>query len=88
MSSEDVQGNPLVGKKLNRHALIVVYKKAKERKAAKTEEIRSDLLVDFDDKNKLMGIEVLTVSQKLPQKALKSVNLEINLQQPKPLLTK
>jgi len=59
-----------------------------KRKAAKTEEVRSDLLVDFDDKNKLMGIEVLTVSKKLPQKALKSVNLEINLQQPKPLLTK
>jgi len=32
ISSEDVQGNPLVGKKFNRHALIVVYKKAKEKR--------------------------------------------------------
>lgn len=59
-----------------------------KRKAAKTEEVRGDLLVDFDNKNKLMGIEVLAVSQKLPKTALKSVNLEINIQQPTPLLTK
>jgi len=59
-----------------------------KRKASKTEEVRSDLLVDFDSKNKLMGIEVLAVSRKLPKTALKSVNLEINLRQPTPLLTK
>lgn len=31
-----------------------------------------------------MGIEVLAVSNKLPKTALKSVNLEINIQQPDP----
>ena len=59
-----------------------------KRKAARTEDVRDDLLVDFDDRNNLMGIEILSVSRKLPPKALKSVNFEVNLEPPKPLLTK
>lgn len=46
---------------------------AKNKKSTRTEEVRDDLLVDYAGEE-LIGIEVLDVSRKLPQKDLKTVS--------------
>jgi uncharacterized protein YuzE len=56
------------------------------KRVDKTKEVENDLLVDLGKKNELLGIEMLSVSKKIPKKELKSVNFEFNLQQPTPLL--
>ena len=58
------------------------------RKSKKTEQVRDDLLIDFDTKNQLMGIEMLDVSKKMSKKSLKSIDFELNLEKPKPRLTR
>lgn len=45
---------------------------SKNKKSTRTEEVRDDLLVDYAGEE-LIGIEVLDVSGKLPQKDLKTV---------------
>lgn len=45
---------------------------SKNKKSTRTEEVRSDLLVDYAGKE-LIGIEVLDVSKKMPQKDLKTI---------------
>jgi len=49
---------------------------AKNKKSTRTEELRDDLIVDFNGK-KMIGIEILDVSKKLSKKELNNVNLII-----------
>lgn len=57
-------------------------------KVKKTEQVKSDFLVDYDEKKRLVGIELLDVSKKIGKKNLKSIDFELNLERPKPRLTK
>lgn len=58
----------------------------KSFKSASTITARPDLLVDLDKQKRLVGIEILDISKKMSKKDLKSVNLEFNLEPPKPSL--
>lgn len=51
-------------------AMYIYFSKSK--KSTRTEEVRSDLMVDYAGKE-LVGIEVLDVSKKLPKEELKNV---------------
>ncbi|EKD67635.1 MAG: hypothetical protein ACD_48C00296G0001 [uncultured bacterium] len=48
--------------------------------------VQPDVLVDLDKNKRLVGIEILDISKKLPRKELRSVNLELNLEPPKQAL--
>lgn len=64
-----------------------LYVRFNELSVNKTSAIHNDLIVDFAKKNIPIGFELLAVSKKMPKKALKSVELEFNLQEPKLLHT-
>lgn len=64
---------------------MYIYTNGK-KKVAETVEARPDFLIDIGAKDELLGIEVLSVSEKMPKKELKSVNLELNLETPKRFL--
>lgn len=66
---------------------LYFYTNGKKRQAVKTEQVRSDLMVDFGKKDKLLGIEILDVTSKIPRKALKKISFEFSLEKPKPLLS-
>lgn len=66
---------------------LYIYTNGKKRKAKKTQEVKSDLLVDFGPKDELVGIEILDVSRKMPKKSLSHINFELSLEKPKHLLT-
>ncbi len=66
---------------------LYFYTNGKKRQAVKTEQVRNDLMVDFGEKDELLGIEILDVSAKIPRKALKKINFEIFMEKPKPLLS-
>ena len=51
-------------------AMYIYFSK---KKSTRTEELRDDLLVDYNGK-KMIGIEILDVSKKLARKDLLSVN--------------
>ena len=55
-------------------------------KSASTISVQPDVLVDLDNKKRLVGIEILDISKKLPRKELRTVNLELNLEPPKQAL--
>ena len=41
-----------------------------------SEEVRPGVILDYDDKNNLVGIEILRVSKRVPSATLKSVLVE------------
>jgi len=59
----------------------------KQSPAAGTTEVAEDIFMDFNSQKKPVGIEILSVSKKFPKKELKSVDLQIYLSKPKPLLS-
>jgi len=63
-----------------------LYFYAKKGVVKNTKEVNGDILVDFDAKNKLLGIEILDTSKKIPKKDLKSVDLQVYLEKPRLLL--
>lgn len=57
-----------------------------DKKSTRTEEIRDDLLVDYNGGN-LVGIEILAVSKKLPKEEMGAMTLTL-LTKPSSLATK
>jgi len=47
-----------------------------KKKSTLTEQVRDDFLIDFN-RNKLIGMEILDVSSKMPKKELENVVLSI-----------
>jgi len=41
-----------------------------------SEEVKPGVILDYDDKNNLVGIEILRVSERVPAASLKSVLIE------------
>ena len=64
-----------------------MYLYFKQSPAAGTTEVAEDIFMDFNSQKKPIGIEILSVSKKFPKKELKSVDLQIYLSKPKPLLS-
>lgn len=58
-----------------------------KKKSARTEEVGDGLLVDFSGK-KLVGIEILDVSKKLPKKDLSQFTLTLPIYKGRTFLTK
>ena len=53
-----------------------MYIQLTKKKSTFTEQIRDDFLVDFN-RNKLIGMEILDVSSKMPKKEIENVTLSI-----------
>ena len=58
-----------------------------KKKSTRTEDVGDGLLVDFSGE-KLVGIEILDVSKKLPKKDLGTVNLSLPIYKEKSLLSR
>jgi len=61
---------------LKADALYIRFQKGK---FAKNKVIDEDTIVDFDKKGRLLGIEMLNITQRVPLKQLTDVNVKIPL---------
>lgn len=57
-----------------------LYIKFQEGKFAKNKKIDSDTIIDLDAKGKLLGIEMLNVTKKVPVKELSDVSVKLPLE--------
>lgn len=48
-------------------------------------EVAEDFIMDYSKNNIPVGLEILSISKKIPKKALKSVDFELNMDVPKQL---
>ena len=56
-----------------------LYIKFQEGKFAKNKRIDEDTIIDLDAKGRLLGIEMLNVTKKVPVKDLSDVNVKLPL---------
>jgi len=56
-----------------------LYIKFQEGKFAKNRKIDDDTIVDLDSKGRLLGIEILNVTKKVPAKELAGVSIRLPL---------
>ncbi len=54
-----------------------MYIRFSESKYHATEEVREGILLDFDKKGRIVGVEILDVSRTLPSGSLNQLNFEI-----------
>jgi len=53
-----------------------LYMRLSDTRIRDSEEVRPGVILDYDEKNNLVGIEILRVSERVPAAALKSVLVE------------
>jgi uncharacterized protein YuzE len=53
-----------------------LYMRLSDSSIHDSEEVRPGVILDYDDKNNLVGIEILRVSKRVPSATLKSVLVE------------
>ncbi|MCX6689731.1 MAG: DUF2283 domain-containing protein, partial [Methanoregula sp.] len=53
-----------------------VYMRLTDTRIHDSEEVKPGVILDYDDQNNLIGIELLHVSERVPQASLKSVLIE------------
>jgi uncharacterized protein YuzE len=53
-----------------------LYMRLSDSSIHDSEEVRPGVILDYDDKNNLVGIEILRVSERVPSATLKSVLVE------------
>jgi uncharacterized protein YuzE len=51
-----------------------VYLRFAKGKAARTEEVRDGIILDYDEAGRIAGIEILHASQTLPESSLKDIS--------------
>ena len=56
-----------------------LYIKFQEGKFAKNKRIDDDMMIDLDARGRLLGIEILNVSKKVPVKDLSGVSVKLPL---------
>ena len=56
-----------------------LYIKFQEGRFAKNKKIDDDTVIDLDAKGRLLGIEILNVSKKVPAKGLSGVSVKLPL---------
>jgi len=54
-----------------------IYIRFDESKIVESEEIKSGIIFDFDDKDRVVGIEILNVTGRIPLDNLKKLQFEI-----------
>ena len=55
---------------------IYVHFRSNGETVAETREVTEDILVDVDDKENIMGLEILFASQQIPATELASITIE------------
>ena len=53
-----------------------LYMRLSDTRINDSEEVKPGVILDYDDKNNLVGIEILRVSERVPSATLKSVLVE------------
>ncbi|MFA5236717.1 MAG: DUF2283 domain-containing protein [Methanoregula sp.] len=53
-----------------------LYMRLTDTRIHDSEEVKPGVILDYDDKNNLVGIEILRVSERVPSASLKSVLIE------------
>jgi len=53
-----------------------LYMRLSDTRIHDSEEVKPGVILDYDDKNNLVGIEILRVSERVPSATLKSVLVE------------
>jgi uncharacterized protein YuzE len=53
-----------------------LYMRLSDTRIHDSEEVKPGVILDYDDKNNLVGIEILRVSERVPSASLKSVLVE------------
>jgi len=53
-----------------------LYMRLSDTRINDSEEVKPGVILDYDDKNNLIGIEILRVSERVPSATLKSVLVE------------
>jgi uncharacterized protein YuzE len=53
-----------------------LYMRLSDTRIHDSEEVKPGVILDYDDKNNLIGIEILRVSERVPSATLKSVLVE------------
>jgi len=56
-----------------------LYIKFQEGRFAKNKKIDDDTIIDFDSKGRLLGIEILNITRKVPLKDLAGVSIKLPL---------
>lgn len=65
---------------------MYIHTNGKKKGKVHTQQIKSDLMVDFGQKGDLIGIEILEVSRKMPKRSIGRVNVKILSEKPRQLL--
>ena len=55
-----------------------MYIRFSESKYYQSDEVKDGIILDFDKKGKIVGMEVLDVSQRLPRESMSSIHFEID----------
>jgi uncharacterized protein YuzE len=53
-----------------------IYMRLSDTHIHDSEEVKPGVILDYDDKNNLVGVEILRVSERVPSATLKSVLVE------------
>lgn len=53
-----------------------LYMRLSDTRIHDSEEVKPGVILDYDDKNNLVGIEIIRVSERVPSATLKSVLVE------------
>jgi len=53
-----------------------VYMRLTDSRIHESEEVKPGIILDYDSDNNLVGIELLRVSERVPQASLKSIMIE------------
>ena len=53
-----------------------LYMRLSDTRIHDSEEVKPGVILDYDDKNNLIGIEILRVSERVPSATLKSILVE------------
>ena len=53
-----------------------LYMRLSDTRINDSEEVKPGVILDYDDKNNLVGIEILRISERVPSATLKSVLVE------------
>jgi len=54
-----------------------IYLRLDESKIVESEEVRPGVVLDFDDKDQVVGIEILRVKSRVPLANLKQIQFEV-----------
>ena len=54
-----------------------IYFRLDDSKIIESEEVKPGVILDFNDKNQLVGVEILNVRQRVPEANLKEMKFEV-----------